>query len=378
MRGGRGGITNMQTPYFQIDIKRLERNLERLSWLEKESGVKILHTLKSFNHPKIIPLIASKLSGFSVSSLIEVNMAIEANAQNIHLYAPAFKEDNLKELISKVSTLSLNSLSQWERFGNGDFSPEQRRQSLPIPSNTSIGVRINPKLHLPIPSYCNPNLSYSRLGVDYQKFLETFNLDEFKNLEGLHFHALFQSSVEGASILLDHIMAHYQNILPQLRWVNFGGGHNFTDKDYDTKRFIELSKNFKLNYPHIQLYFEPGESVLRDTGEFVATVLDIIDSIVILDTSIETHLLDVAIVNQRLKVKGTQISSTPYYYELTGNSCLQGDIIGEYFFQKPLTIGDRVVFEDMMSYTMVKMTRFNGMEFAPLIIYNFSSPVEPL
>ena len=211
------------------------------------------------------------------------------------------------------------------------------------------------------------------MGIDYLKFLEAFkNTNNFKNLEGLHFHALFQSGVEGLSILIDHIVKQYQAVLPQLRWINLGGGHNFTDKDYNTKRFIALIKQFKQNYPYIQLYFEPGESVVKNTGEFITTVLDIIDNIVILDTSIETHLLDVAIVNRRLKIRGTQSSSTPYYYKLTGNSCLQGDIIGEYFFKEELKIGDRVIFEDMMGYSMVKMTNFNGMEFAPLIIYSSS------
>jgi carboxynorspermidine decarboxylase len=233
-----------------------------------------------------------------------------------------------------------------------------------------LGLRINPKLHLPIPSYCNPNLPYSRLGVDYQKFIEIFTPTAFRELEGLHFHSLFQSGVEGLSILLDHINTNYQNILPQLKWINLGGGHNFTDNSYDTKRFITLTREFKQSYPHIQLYFEPGESVVSDTGEFITTILDIIENRVILDTSIETHLLDIAIVNRRLKAKATQHTSTPHYYELTGNSCLQGDIIGEYFFEKELHIGDEVIFEDMMGYSMVKMSRFNGMEFAPLVVYD--------
>ena len=350
MKGGKSGMSR-ETPYFQIDIDKLDRSLSKISNIERLSGVKILHTLKGFNHNKITPIIASKLSGFSISSTIELEMAKKAKGRDIHLYTPAYKKEDLEKLSSEVSTISFNSLTQWQRFKN---------------TKASLGLRVNPKLHLPIPSYCNPNLPYSRLGVDYIEFIEAFNPNEFQELEGLHFHSLFRSNEEGVSILLDHIQENYQNILPQLKWINMGGGHNFTDREYNVDRFLSLIKKFSEKYPYIQLYFEPSESVVKDTGEFVTTVLDIVDNIVILDTSIETHLLDVAIVNQRLKVRGTQSNSTPYYYELTGNSCLQGDVIGEYFFEEELQIGDEVIFEDMMAYTMVKMTQFNGMGFARL------------
>ena len=364
MRVGRSGMSReYKTPCFVMEQDRLTRNLEKLTTIEKESGVKILHAIKSFNQSSVLPYIALKLSGMSIGSKKEFNMAQNAKAKHLHLYAPAYKENELIDIIDRVSTLSFNSLNQWERFS-----------SLALGKKTSIGLRINPKLHLPIPDYCNPNLHYSRLGVDYLEFLESYrkNSDSFKNLEGLHFHALFQSSAQGVVIILEHIEQHYADILPQLKWLNLGGGHNFSDERYDVKSFIEAIKKFKTSYPNIELYFEPGESVLKDCGEFITTVLDIVrvagDSVVILDTSIETHLLDVAIVNQRLKVAGTQSLATPYFYILTGNSCLQGDIIGEYFFKEKLHIGDRVVFEDMMSYSMVKMTEFNGMESAEFIL----------
>jgi carboxynorspermidine decarboxylase len=340
--------------------ERLDKNLNRLAQLEQQGGVKILHTLKSFNQESVLPQITSKLSGVSVGSIKELKMAQRANGDHLHLYAPAYKEEELSSLEDEVSTLSFNSLGQWHTFSDKGLS-------------SSLGLRINPKLHLPIPSYCNPNLAYSRLGVDFIEFLEDFNgsKDRFSQLEGLHFHALFQSSVEGLVILLDHIERAYQSVLPQLKWLNLGGGHNFTDEQYEVDRFIKIVHTFKSSYPHIELMFEPGESVVKGCGDFITTVLDIVtiagQKIAILDTSIETHLLDVAIVNQRLKVKGTQSSATPFYYELAGNSCLQGDIIGEYFFKKELSIGESVVFEDMMGYSMVKMTEFNGMERAEFI-----------
>ena len=362
MQDGKFGMSRKyKTPCFVMKQENLEKNLEKLFRLEKEGGVNILHSIKSFNQKSILPDIASKLSGMSIGSKKELKMAQRANAKHLHLYAPAYKYDELLSILDEVGTISFNSLKQWKSFSS-------------LPSKSSKGLRVKPKLYLPIPDYCNPNLDHSRLGVDYLEFLECYreNSNNFKNLEGLHFHALFQSSVQGLVILLEHIAQHYVEILPKLKWLNLGGGHTFTDDDYDVHAFVQIIKSFQASYPHIELYFEPGESVIKYCGDFITTVLDIVtvvgENTVILDTSIETHLLDVAIVNQRLKVKGTQSFSTPYFYELTGNSCLQGDIIGEYFFVDELKIGDNVVFENMMSYSMVKMTEFNGMENAEFIL----------
>jgi len=343
----------MKTPFFLMHQQKLEANLQRLAEIEQQSGVKILHTLKSFNEPSVLPTIAEALSGFSIASPKELEKALNAKAKQIHLYAPAFKASQLETMQEHIHTLSFNSLGQWERF---------------LHLNVSKGLRINPKLHLPIPNHCNPNLENSRLGVDAREFLNEFhtNKENFIALEGLHFHALFQSSVEGTVILLDFIQEHFSEVLPQLKWLNFGGGHQFTDLNYDIDTFCKQIKNFQQKYPKIELFFEPGESVTKGCGEFVCSILDIVNiagqKVAILDTSVETHLLDVAIVNLRLKVKNTQSTSTPYDYELAGNSCMQGDYIGEYFFKQELSIGDVVIFEDMMGYSMVKTTQFNGME----------------
>ena len=351
----------METPYFIMYQEKLDKNLAKLKQIEEQSGVKILHTVKSFNQPTVLPIISSKLSGMSIGNINELQMAQKADAKHIHLYAPAYKKEELKKIIDRVSTLSFNSLSQWEALHK-------------LTTNASMGLRINPRLYLPIPDHCNPNLDYSRLGVEYLEFIEFFskNSTHFDNLEGLHFHALFQSSEMGILLLLDHILEHYQTILPQLKWINLGGGQLFTSDNFNVNNFTKAVNNFQVLYPKIQLYFEPGEAVTKGCGEFISRVLDIIHiagvNVVILDTSTETHLLDVAIVNQRLKVKNTQSESTPYFYELSGNSCIQGDLIGEYFFKDSLSVGDKVIFEDMMGYSMVKMTEFNGIEKARFML----------
>jgi len=342
-----------ETPYFLMYPKKLEANLKCLASIEQQSAVKILHTVKSFNEPTVLPSIVNATSGLSIASSKELAMALKANAKHIHLYAPAFKASELETMQEHIHTLSFNSLGQWEAFAH---------------LSVSKGLRINPKLSLPIPDHCNPNLDYSRLGIDAGIFLTHFNenREKFTTLEGLHFHALFQSSVEGTVLLLDFIQEHFTEVLAQLKWLNLGGGHQFTNLNYDIDIFCKYIKNFQEKYPKIELFFEPGEAVTKGCGEFICTVLDIVNisgqEVVILDTSVETHLLDVTIAKMRLNVKNTQSESTPYFYELAGNSCMQGDYIGEYFFKEKLSIGDVVVFEDMMGYFMVKMTEFNGME----------------
>jgi carboxynorspermidine decarboxylase len=364
MQAGRFGMSNKKhTPYFVMYKEKILQNIERLKLLEKRANVHILHTIKSFNQASILPIISKKISGMSISSIEELKMAKKSGANYLHLYAPAFKPFELSEMSSQVESISFNSLGQWNTFKT---------------VNCSKGLRINPKLNLPIPNHCNPNLDYSRLGVDAAEFLNAYAEKEeiFKNLEGLHFHALFQSSEQGLNILLEHILLHYKKVLPRLKWLNLGGGHNFTDVHYDVDKFCQDIMDFQKTYPDIKLFFEPGESVTKDCGEFISSVLDIVNiagqKVVILDTSVETHLLDIAIVNMRLNVKGTQSESTPYFYELAGNSCMQGDYIGEYFFKQELQIGDKVIFEDMMSYTMVKMTEFNGMKKAKFFLDSIS------
>ncbi|CAA6804243.1 MAG: Carboxynorspermidine decarboxylase, putative [uncultured Sulfurovum sp.] len=350
----------IQTPYFIMYEKKLIQNLKKLNALEKKANIHILHTLKSFNQSSVLPIISAKLSGMSITSPKELEMAKNSHAQHIHLYAPAFTKSSLDNMLKHISTLSLNSLNQWKSF-----------QTLP----SSKGLRINPKLDLVIPKHCNPNLKASRLGVDYVEFLEQYhsNPKQFTTLEGLHFHALFQDKGEGLKLLFEHLNAHYQDVLPQLKWLNLGGGHDFTSLDYDVNLFINELNIFQTKYPNLKIYFEPGESITKGCGDFISSILDIVRidklNIAILDTSIETHLLDVAIVEQKLKVKHTQEKPTPHLYELTGNSCLQGDIIGTYCFTEALNIGQKIVFEDMMPYTMVKMTEFNGMEKANFYLH---------
>lgn len=355
MRDGMSGmIDSYPTPCFVMERHKLEANLARLASLQDQTGIKILHTLKSFNSREGLEVIANSLSGFSAGNQCELDMLEAITYQHIHTYSPAFKSNEIETLMRHSSTLSFNSLIQWESYAS--------KASI----DCSVGLRINPQLTLKQPKYCNPN-DAMRLGVPYQTFLQTITgtPDAFQTLEGLHFHVFCSQGLDGLKYLLAHITRHYQEILPRLKWLNLGGGHQLTDEKYDYEGFIALINSFRSQHPHLAIIFEPGESVVKDTGYFITTILDIIPGeipIVILDTSIEAHLLDIAITKQKPAVKGTTHHPTPHHYQLSGMSCIAGDTIGNYYFEKALEVGESIIFENMMGYTIVKQTEFNGIK----------------
>jgi len=348
------------TPLFIMQRDKLLENLDKLINLQEKTDIKILHTLKSFNAREAVETIAQKISGFSVGNIEELDMIEGLNATHIHSYSPAFEKEQVLSIAQNSDTMSLNSINQWQSYAQE------------LSKHSSLGLRINPKLTIKQPKYCNPNYA-KRMGVPQEIFLDTLqdNPQLFTDLEGLHFHVLCNQGLSSLKYLLAHINKHYEHILPKLKWLNLGGGHSFYDSSYDCSGFIKLINEFTQPYPHLTIIFEPGESIVKDTGYFLTTILDIIPSqpdIVILNTSIETHLLDIAITKQTPKVRDSTENKTPYTYQLSGMSCIAGDDIGIYSFDKPLEIGDEIIFEDMMGYTMVKQTEFNGIKKAKFLL----------
>ena len=338
----------MSNPTFILEKKKFQDNLAHFDYLAQETGVVWLYTIKAFDAFEGLDIISQYFDGFSVGNINEYNK-IKSYNKTIHSYAPAFYQEDVKILANQSKTMSFNSLTQWKSYARV------------CSQKSSLGLRINPKLSLNQPTYCDNNIP--RLGVEYTLFLEQYRTLE--HLEGLHFHALCHQNVSALEKLLKHIETHYQDILPKLKWLNLGGGQNFTEPTYDTTGFISLIQKFTVKYPHLTLYFEPGSAVVHNCGSFECTVMDIIDAqipIVILNTSIETHLLDVAITKEPPKVKNCSLTKTEYNYQLTGMSCIAGDIIGKYYFTKKLNIGDTIIFDDILGYTMVKQTSFNGLK----------------
>jgi len=357
--GSNGMRDRPTTPYFELEEAKLRENLEIFKTLATQTGIKWLYTLKAFDAPQGLSLITQSFDGVSLGNLHEYHTLSPTSPSHIHSYAPAYQPHEIRTLAQHSQTMSFNSLTQWQQY------------QAYCATQSSLGLRINPKLKLQQPSYCDSNVS--RLGIATQTFLETYQTNPtlFQHLEGLHFHAFCGQGFSALDTLLTHIETNYQAILPKLTWLNLGGGQNITHPDYPHHAFIERIQTFSTRYPHLTLYFEPGTAVVYQTGTFVTHILDIIEGdipIVILNTSIETHLLDIAITKQQPSIQNTSASPTPYLYQITGISCIAGDTIGDYYFKKTLHIGDTIIFDNMLGYTFVKQTEFNGIQKAALYL----------
>jgi len=356
MRGGRTGMSefkNLKTPAFVCDMRALQKNLELLEKLQQRSGVKILLALKGFSLYESFSLVKKYLHGAAASSQNEALLAYETFGKELHTYSVAFKASEMQKIAQMSDVVVFNSLSQWKRY-----YPQ-------VASKSSCGLRINLEMDFDIPQHCNANQKQSRLGV-----LATELSTLPKEVEGLHLHALCSQN----SFALEAVIKRLESLLPsqlkQLKWLNFGGGHAFTCKTYDHDHFISMMQSFQKRYPHLQLYIEPSEAVVHESGVLVATVLDIVHNevdIAILDVSVEVHMTDVMLTKVPPRVRGTDANGA-YHYQLAGNSCAAGDIFGSYRFQEPLATGDTVVFLNQMAYSMVKSTSFNGINPAHIVI----------
>ncbi len=352
---------SLQTPVFICEMDKLEHNLKLLDAIQKQCSVKILLALKGFSLHISFPLIGKYLHGASASSLNEARLAYEKFAKEVHTYSPAYKEDEIDEIAQISDTLIFNSLSQYERF------------YLQIKEKTSCGLRINLELSFDIPAHCNPNRKQSRLGV-----LAGIIKELPEGIEGLHVHALCSQKSDAFEIMLQTLEKQFSKQLKQLKWINFGGGHALTCKDYDIKHLVQLLQDFQDRYKHLTLYMEPSEAIVHNSGVLVASVLDIVHNeidIVILDISVEVHMTDVMITKNPPQVRDSS-QDGKYLYQLAGCSCAAGDIFGEYTFDKALKIGDKIIFENTMAYSMVKNTSFNGINPASIAIKELHTDIK--
>ena len=349
----------LSTPYWLLEEELLENNLKTLQNIKKKTGVKILLALKGYALWKSFPLVSKYLDGCCASGLHEAKLSNEKFQKELHTYSPAFKEEDIEELAKISNHLIFNSPSQLHRFGTLAKSYN---------TNLSLGLRVNPEYSESPAELYNPCGVYSRLGTTKTNF----NSSIMDNIEGLHFHALCEQDSTALENVLKTFEEKFKEYLPKLKWVNFGGGHHITRKGYDIEKLINILNTFQVKYPHIQLYLEPGEAVGWETGTLVTSVLDIVHNgidIAILDTSAEAQMPDTIIMPYRAEVRGAkEANKKNYTYRLTGNSCLAGDIMGDYSFDAPLKVDDKVIFEDQMHYTMVKATTFNGVPLPSIAI----------
>ncbi len=343
-------MTEIPTPCYVCDLDRLAGNLQTLEALQKDSGAAVLLALKAFSMFSVFEPLRQVLAGTTASSLHEARLGFEEFKRPVHVYCPAYDEEEFGQLASYASHLVFNSLSQLERFRPlvGGLARPPR-----------MGLRINPECSLVEHAVYDPCVAHSRLGVRASELRDA----SFEGVTGLHFHSLCGAQFPKLEQTLEAVESSFGPWLRRVEWVNFGGGHALTDPAYDRKGLCRLIRRLKETYG-VEVFLEPGEAVVLNAGVLVARVLDIVDNglkIAILNTSASAHMPDVLEMPYRPEVVGAQAADVlPHTYRLGGVTCLAGDIIGDYSFSEPLRVGSRVVFEDMLPYTMVKNTLFNG------------------
>lgn len=357
--------SQLESPAFVLDLERLRKNLSLIQSVQEKAGVKVILALKAFATWPVFPLIKEYLYGATASSLNEARLIYEEMGCKAHTYAPVYFPDDMEELIRYSSHLTFNSLTQFDQY---------RKQLQASASAVSLGLRVNPEYSEVETDLYNPAVPGSRLGV-LSDHLPTELPAEIK---GLHVHTLCESSAQATQNLLAAVEEKFGRFLPTLEWLNLGGGHLMTRKEYDLDLLVNSLKDFRRRHPHLELILEPGSAIAWETGELVSTVLDIVESggvkTAIVDVSFTAHMPDTLEMPYRPTILGSHKypGGYPFQYRIGGVSCLAGDFLEVYGFDEPLKIGDRLIFWDMIHYTMVKTTMFNGVKHPSLYLAEFS------
>jgi len=352
--------SRVDSPAFVIDLASLERNLELLAHARRAADCGILLALKGFAAWSTFPLVAKYLDGVAASGPDEARLGHEELGKQVHTYCPAFDEASLRETIRHSDHVTFNSPSQIDRF---------RSVIKEHASDASFGLRINPEhseVDVAIYDPCAPG---SRLGTTKHALVRA----DLRGIDGLHFHTLCELGADALQRTLAVVEDQFAPWLDHAKWVNFGGGHHITKPNYDVGLLIDLIREFKREH-RVDVFLEPGEAIGLNAGVLVASVLDIVENdgpIAILDTSATAHMPDVLEMPYRPLIRNAaEPGRLPCDYRLGGLSCLAGDMIGEYSFARPLEVGDRLIFEDMAHYTMVKTTTFNGVRLPSIALYD--------
>jgi len=358
------------SPCFVLEESRLRANLELLAHVQRESGAKIILALKGFAMYGTFPLVRQYLPGVTASSLSEARLGREEHGGEVHAYCTAYIDEDFDAIAAIASHVTFNSVGQFERY----------RGRL---AGKSAGLRINPEYAEVETDLYNPCVPGSRLGVTAAQL--GGKLPE--GIEGLHFHTLCEKGSDTLERTLEHVEARFGSLLDQVRWLNMGGGHAITRKGYDVDKLIALVRATRARHPNLEeIVLEPGSAVGWQTGELVSTVLDVVDNggvrTAMLDASFSAHMPDCLEMPYRPTVLGAKNDAAPdepgHRYHLGGQTCLAGDFMADYVFEKPLAVGDRVVFWDMIHYTMVKTTTFNGVNLPAIAIAREDGRLEVL
>jgi carboxynorspermidine decarboxylase len=339
------------SPCYVIDEERFRNNLSLIKHVADESSAEIILAFKGFAMWGVFPILREYISGAAASSVDEARLCFEEIRSSAHTYSPAYKTDDFNSLLKYSSHITFNSLAQFRKY-----STELQN----YPKNLSAGLRINPEFSEISHGLYNPCSPGSRLGIIAEDLIG--GLPE--GIEGLHFHVLFESDSYALEKILQIVQEKFGRFFPMLKWINMGGGHLITGKNYDSGHLINILKQFR-EKSGLHIILEPGSAFAWETGELVATVEDIVENYgiktAILDVSFTAHMPDCLEMPYKPKILGATdpVVGKPTY-RIGGNSCLSGDVMGEWSFEKTLVPGDRIIFLDMIHYTMVKTTTFNG------------------
>ncbi|MGB5703532.1 MAG: carboxynorspermidine decarboxylase [Polyangiales bacterium] len=353
-------LERVDSPAYVIDLAMLERNLELLAHAQAAAGATILLALKGFAAWSTFPLVGKYLDGVAASGPDEARLGREELGKQVHTYCPAFGEASLRETIRYSDHVIFNSPSQIDRFRS--IIDEHSK-------DVSFGLRVNPQhseVEVPLYDPCAPG---SRLGATKDQLVKA----NLRGIDGLHFHTLCELGADALERTLEVLEEQFAPWLDEAKWVNFGGGHHITKPNYDVGLLVDLVRNFRHDH-RVDVYLEPGEAIGLNAGVLVASVLDLVESdgpIAILDTSATAHMPDVLEMPYRPEIRGAaEPGRLAHTYRLGGLSCLAGDMIGAYSFDEPLSVGDKLVFEDMAHYTMVKTTTFNGVRLPSIALFD--------
>lgn len=360
--------SEIPSPAYVLDEKLLRKNLELINRVQQEAGIEIILAFKGFAMWSTFQIVREYLKGATASSLNEAQLCFEEMKTRAHVYSPVYLEKEFEELLNYSSHITFNSFKQFERF-------YEKTQNCNHP--VSCGIRVNPEFSDVGTDLYNPSAPGSRLGVGSDEMPEQLP----DGIEGIHFHVLCESDSFSLEKVLENLELKYGKYLHQVKWVNMGGGHLMTRKGYNHQHLIELLKNFKKKY-NVNVILEPGSAIAWETGVLVSTIEDIVEhkgvKTAILDVSFTAHMPDTLEMPYRPNIIGAQdpTKESEHTYRLGGCSCLAGDFMEAYDFGRELQVGDKIIFLDMIHYTMVKTTMFNGVNHPSIGIWTVNNKLK--
>lgn len=358
-------IEEIPTPFYIVYEEKLRRNLELISRVKQEAGVNIIMAFKANALWKTFPIIKEYVTDSTASSLNEMHLGNEELGGNVHSYCPAYTPETINEYLNGSSHITFNSVNQFNRF-KADLD---KHNATPGNKHVSPGLRVNPLCSVIETDIYNPALPGSRFGVTAEQLGNTLP----EGIEGLHFHSLCESSSYDLQRVLEAFEQQFGKFLPQVKWVNMGGGHLMTRESYDVQHLIGLLRDFKSRYPWLNVIMEPGSAFTWRTGDLITSVVDVVDNqgvkTAIIDASFACHMPDCLEMPYKPAItESVETDPSLPTYRLGGNSCLSGDYVGDWSFEKPLATGDRLTLEDMNHYTTVKTTMFNGIQHPSIVL----------